>query len=208
MHRRDPGVGLRGPDAARGGRADRAGRGRGRAGDLRLRGVPEPGARADRPTRPASSTSTSCATTTCPGEPGDAEHSWLGLMLFDYITMTEALGGDAVGARGRRGAQRRPRRGASTRSERARVRRARAARPARRRHVRLRRRLPCSPTSTCAIAAGQFTGIVGPSGSGKTTLLRVLLGTVGPIAGTVAPPAGTARRLRAAGRDGRTGTSR
>ncbi len=34
-------------------------------------------------------------TTTCPGQPGDPEHSWLGLMLFDYITMTEALGGDA-----------------------------------------------------------------------------------------------------------------
>lgn len=31
-----------------------------------------------------------------PGEPGDAEHSWLGLMLFDYITMTGALGGDAT----------------------------------------------------------------------------------------------------------------
>ena len=30
-----------------------------------------------------------------PGEPGDVEHSWLGLMRFDYITMTEALGGDA-----------------------------------------------------------------------------------------------------------------
>ena len=30
-----------------------------------------------------------------PGRPGDAEHSWLGLMRFDYITMTEALGGDA-----------------------------------------------------------------------------------------------------------------
>jgi ABC-type Zn uptake system ZnuABC Zn-binding protein ZnuA len=30
-----------------------------------------------------------------PGEPGDDEHSWLGLMVFDYITMTEALGGDA-----------------------------------------------------------------------------------------------------------------
>ncbi len=29
-----------------------------------------------------------------PGEPGDAEHSWLGLMLFDYITMVTALGGD------------------------------------------------------------------------------------------------------------------
>lgn len=29
-----------------------------------------------------------------PGEPGDEEHSWLGLMRFDYITMTQALGGD------------------------------------------------------------------------------------------------------------------
>ncbi len=30
-----------------------------------------------------------------PGKPGTKEHSWLGLMRFDYITMTEALGGDA-----------------------------------------------------------------------------------------------------------------
>ena len=30
-----------------------------------------------------------------PGEPGDPEHSWIGLMLFDYITMVTALGGDA-----------------------------------------------------------------------------------------------------------------
>lgn len=30
-----------------------------------------------------------------PGEPGDVEHSWFGLMVFDYVTMTEALGGDA-----------------------------------------------------------------------------------------------------------------
>ena len=29
-----------------------------------------------------------------PGEPGDVEHSWLGLMRFDYRTITEALGGD------------------------------------------------------------------------------------------------------------------
>jgi ABC-type Zn uptake system ZnuABC Zn-binding protein ZnuA len=29
-----------------------------------------------------------------PGEPGDPEHSWLGLMRFDYVTMVEALGGD------------------------------------------------------------------------------------------------------------------
>lgn len=29
------------------------------------------------------------------GEPGGPEHSWLGLMRFDYVTMVEALGGDA-----------------------------------------------------------------------------------------------------------------
>jgi ABC-type Zn uptake system ZnuABC Zn-binding protein ZnuA len=30
-----------------------------------------------------------------PGVPGEVEHSWLGLMKFNFITMTEALGGDA-----------------------------------------------------------------------------------------------------------------
>ena len=30
-----------------------------------------------------------------PGEPGDVEHSWAGLMRFNYITIVEALGGDA-----------------------------------------------------------------------------------------------------------------
>ena len=30
-----------------------------------------------------------------PGAPGDADHSWLGLMKFNFVTMTEALGGDA-----------------------------------------------------------------------------------------------------------------
>ena len=34
-----------------------------------------------------------------PGEPGDAEHSWMGLMHFDYVTMTESLGGDAAALR-------------------------------------------------------------------------------------------------------------
>ena len=33
--------------------------------------------------------------TTLIGEPGDADHSWLGLMRFNYVTMVEALGGDA-----------------------------------------------------------------------------------------------------------------
>ena len=30
-----------------------------------------------------------------PAEPGSPEHSWAGLMHFDYVTMTEAMGGDA-----------------------------------------------------------------------------------------------------------------
>jgi ABC-type Zn uptake system ZnuABC Zn-binding protein ZnuA len=30
-----------------------------------------------------------------PGAPGDPEHSWAGLMRFDYATMTRSLGGDA-----------------------------------------------------------------------------------------------------------------
>ncbi len=31
-----------------------------------------------------------------PGAPGETEHSWVGLMRSNYITMTEALGGDAT----------------------------------------------------------------------------------------------------------------
>ncbi len=31
-----------------------------------------------------------------PGKPGDAEHSWLGLMRADFVTITEAMGGDAT----------------------------------------------------------------------------------------------------------------
>jgi ABC-type Zn uptake system ZnuABC Zn-binding protein ZnuA len=34
-----------------------------------------------------------------PGAPGDSDHSWLGLMKFNFITMTEALGGDATALR-------------------------------------------------------------------------------------------------------------
>ncbi len=30
-----------------------------------------------------------------PGEPGDPEHSWMGLMRFNFVTLIEALGGDA-----------------------------------------------------------------------------------------------------------------
>jgi ABC-type Zn uptake system ZnuABC Zn-binding protein ZnuA len=31
-----------------------------------------------------------------PGKPGDADHSWLGLMRADFVTMVEGLGGDAT----------------------------------------------------------------------------------------------------------------
>jgi ABC-type Zn uptake system ZnuABC Zn-binding protein ZnuA len=34
-----------------------------------------------------------------PGEPGDPEHSWLGLMRLNYVTIVEALGGDATALR-------------------------------------------------------------------------------------------------------------
>jgi ABC-type Zn uptake system ZnuABC Zn-binding protein ZnuA len=34
-----------------------------------------------------------------PGAPGDPEHSFLGLMQFDYVTMVTSLGGDATGLR-------------------------------------------------------------------------------------------------------------
>lgn len=34
-----------------------------------------------------------------PGEPGDPEHTWMGLMRFDYVTMVESLGGDASALR-------------------------------------------------------------------------------------------------------------
>lgn len=35
-----------------------------------------------------------------PGEAGEAEHSWQGLMRFNFVTMVEALGGDATELRG------------------------------------------------------------------------------------------------------------
>ena len=34
-----------------------------------------------------------------PGEPGDAEHSWLGLMRYNFATMVKGLGGDATAIR-------------------------------------------------------------------------------------------------------------
>ncbi len=34
-----------------------------------------------------------------PGDPGDTEHSWLGMMQLNYVTIVEALGGDATALR-------------------------------------------------------------------------------------------------------------
>ena len=34
-----------------------------------------------------------------PGGPGDPDHSWLGLMKFDFVTMVDSLGGDASALR-------------------------------------------------------------------------------------------------------------
>ena len=35
-----------------------------------------------------------------PGVPGDPDHSWFALMRFNYVTIVEALGGDAAALRG------------------------------------------------------------------------------------------------------------
>ena len=34
-----------------------------------------------------------------PGAPGDPDHSWIALMQFNFVTMIEALGGDATALR-------------------------------------------------------------------------------------------------------------
>ncbi|GDX15128.1 hypothetical protein LBMAG03_12270 [Actinomycetes bacterium] len=34
-----------------------------------------------------------------PGESGESDHSWQGLMRFNFVTMVEALGGDASSLR-------------------------------------------------------------------------------------------------------------
>jgi hypothetical protein len=34
-----------------------------------------------------------------PGAPGEPAHTWLSLMQFDYVTIVEALGGDASALR-------------------------------------------------------------------------------------------------------------
>ncbi|MEZ5257051.1 MAG: metal ABC transporter substrate-binding protein [Ilumatobacteraceae bacterium] len=58
-----------------------------------------------------------------PGEPGDPEHSWLGLMRFNFITMTDALGGDSSALEAWRSPRRRPTRPSTLLETRARPRR-------------------------------------------------------------------------------------
>ena len=112
-----------------------------------------------------------------PGDNGDPDHSYLGLMVFDFRTFMGALGGDVERVR-------RPRR---------------HERPARRHgRVPLVSELVRFEQVTCrygsepvlvnvdlAVSEGDFIGVVGPSGSGKTTLLRAIAGAVRPIAGRI-----------------------
>ena len=140
-----------------------------------------------------------------PGEPGDAEHSWLGLMRYDYVTMITGLGGTAKALEALDVADVVDRPTRRTRSDRPRSARSIALE---RRELRLRRRGRCCATSTTPSAPAAFTGIVGPSGSGKTSLLKLLLGTVaGPARhGDPRGPGSPSRTCRSSRPS--TGTSR
>ena len=111
-HRRGPAVELRGPAAARGRPASSTRSARSDVPvDLRLRGLPVRACSS----RSASETGARYEDTLrdddLPGEPGDAEHSWLGLMRYDYVTMIDGPGRHGRGARGPRRLGRRARRG-------------------------------------------------------------------------------------------------
>ncbi len=113
-----------------------------------------------------------------PGENGDPDHSYFGLMVFDFTTFMGALGGDVEPLRRVRSRQRRPRRhdrlpllSTLVRFERVTCRYGRE---------------PVLINVDLAVDEGDFIGVVGPSGSGKTTLLRAVAGAVRPIAGRIA----------------------
>ncbi len=113
-----------------------------------------------------------------PGAPGDAEHSWLGLMRYDYADDDRGAGrgGDrpapACDQRPVAGQRRVP---------------AMTTAPADSGDVLLRAESlsiayqagrPVLRDVDLTIRPSQFTGIVGPSGSGKTTLLHALAGSI------------------------------
>ena len=139
-----------------------------------------------------------------PGEPGDPEHSWVGLMRFDYVTMTEALGGDAAALRGVRRAGRRPRRGGlpavtdAAESDRA----SRASRCRYGAELGARRRRPRIEHGRSSSASS------GRPARARRRCCAALIGTMAPSAGVVTRAAtacgsATCRRWRPS-----TGTSR
>ena len=120
-------------------------------------------------------------------------------MRFDYITMTEALGGDATRAAAPFDADdRRPRRAPSTRSERDTdlvcLVDAASARA-------LRRRTGARPTSTSTSAGGTSSASSARRARARRRCCGSSLGALAPSAGAVHAATGPARRLRAAGRD-------
>ena len=138
-----------------------------------------------------------------PGEPGDAEHSWLGLMRLNFVTMTEALGGDATALGSINVADVAPdTRFLSAMSDEGCE------------LVRLDGVTcgygPRAVLDDICLSIGdeQFSAIVGPSGSGKTTLLKVLLGNVSARRGAVVRRAEPSHRLRPPGRNRRLELSR
>ena len=131
------------------------------AGDLRLGGLPEPRARADRRRDRRGPTSTTCATTTSPARTAIRITATSASWSFDFRTFMGALGGDAI-------AVRRPRRhehpaedtttgtGVTVVTELIRLEKV---------TCRYGQRAGARRTSTCRSTEGDFIGVVGPERS-------------------------------------------